>query len=144
LVRQVQLAHGPHDRLHVDRGGAPPDSQHGRLLYLSLGICRVTAAVGPSGPFAERNLWNIGLRPTSFWLDLGPPDHLAPLLGLFDDQLPEIGWRTREQRAAQVSKPRRQFGIGKTRIDRLAESVNDFSGRVFRSTDAIPLARLIA
>src|SRR5262249_60866205 len=48
-------------------------------------------------------------------LDVGRPDHFAPLLGLVGDELAKIGGRARKQRAAQVSQPRLDFGIGHRR-----------------------------
>jgi hypothetical protein len=35
--------------------------------------------------FAERALWNIDSGSASLRLDVGGPDHLAPLLGFFGD-----------------------------------------------------------
>jgi hypothetical protein len=60
--------------------------------------------------------------------DVGRPDHLAPLLGFVGDELPELGGRGRKHGAAQVGKPRLNHGIGKSRVDRLVELINDFSG----------------
>src|SRR6186713_39803 len=47
----------------------------------------------------------------SLRLDVGRPDHLAPLLGLVGDELAEVGGRKREHVAAQFGKPRLQLGI---------------------------------
>jgi hypothetical protein len=43
--------------------------------------------------FAERESWNIGGSriAASVRLDVGCPDHLAPLLGFIGDQLAEVG-----------------------------------------------------
>src|SRR5262249_28159981 len=42
--------------------------------------------------FAERDLWNVGLtEPTSLHLDVGGPDHFAPLLGFLGDEFCERG-----------------------------------------------------
>src|SRR5262249_22938216 len=44
--------------------------------------------------FAERALWNIGAtRMALFGLDVGRPDHLAPLLGFVGDELAKVGGR---------------------------------------------------
>jgi len=48
-------------------------------------------------------LWNI-VR--SLHLDIGSPNHLAPLLGFVGDELAKIGGREREHVATEVSKPR--------------------------------------
>jgi hypothetical protein len=42
------------------------------------------------------------LAATSFGLDIGGPDHLAPLLGFIDDQLAEVGGRAGKRNAAQI------------------------------------------
>jgi hypothetical protein len=34
-----------------------------------------------------------GMPVGSFWLDVGGPDHLGPLLGIIGQQLPELLWR---------------------------------------------------
>ena len=36
-------------------------------------------------------LWNVGRGPPLLRLDVGGPDHLAPLLGFFGDEFPEFG-----------------------------------------------------
>src|SRR5205085_2097229 len=56
----------------------------------------------------------------SLRLDVGRPDYLAPLLGVFDDELAEVGRRERKHRAAQVGKPRLHLGVGEARINFLA------------------------
>src|SRR5215831_13552325 len=38
----------------------------------------------------------VGL-PQSLRLDVGRPDHLGPLLGIVDQEFPELGWRQRHQ-----------------------------------------------
>ncbi len=42
-------------------------------------------------PFAERDLWNIRRVVVLFRLDVGRSDHFAPLLGILDDVLAELG-----------------------------------------------------
>jgi hypothetical protein len=44
-------------------------------------------------------------------------DNLAPLLSFGDDVLAEIGRRARQRRAAQLGKPRLDFGIEQSGID---------------------------
>src|SRR5215216_7842989 len=65
-------------------------------------------------------------------LGAGELDHLAPLLGLISDELPEVGRRTREHRAAHIGDPRLNLRICETRVDLLVEPIDDFDGRVFR------------
>src|SRR5262249_41617607 len=55
--------------------------------------------------FAERTLRNIRLGlPGSFRLDVGGPEHLAPLLRFVGDELAEIGGRARKHRTAFFSE----------------------------------------
>ena len=72
-------------------------------MRLECGVCgRVVAHVLPNsditgrmGPrdFAERALRNIGPVAVSLRLDVGIPDHLAPLLGVVDNELAKLGGR---------------------------------------------------
>jgi hypothetical protein len=45
-------------------------------------------------------------RHHSPWLDVGCPDHLAPLLDFVSDELAKLGRRSSKNRAAEVGKPR--------------------------------------
>ena len=56
-------------------------------------------------------------------------DHLGPLLGFLGDELAEIGRRAGHHRAAQVSKPRLDLGIGETGVD-LSLSLSTMSAGV--------------
>jgi hypothetical protein len=69
---------------------------------------------------------------------------LGPLVGLVGDEFAEFCWRKRKHRAAQVSKPRLEFGIGKTGVDFHIQLVDDFGWRVPGRADAGAEARLIA
>src|SRR5215467_15346108 len=80
----------------------------------------------------------------SLRLDAGGLDHLAPFLGFLGDELAKIGGRARKHRAAQVSKPRFEPGIGKASVDLLVELLDDVSRRALGRTDAEPAARLAA
>jgi hypothetical protein len=64
----------------------------------------------------------------SLRLDVGGPDHLAPLLGFVGDELTEIGGREREHLATEIGKPRLDFGIGEAGIDLPVELVNNVGG----------------
>jgi|SRR5215470_14145651 len=46
------------------------------------------------------------------WLDVREFDHLASLFSFFGDELPEVGRRAREHRAAEIRKPRLHPRIG--------------------------------
>jgi hypothetical protein len=77
-------------------------------------------------------------------LDVGRPDHLAPLLGILGDELAEVGGRARKHGSAQVSKPRLHRGISEPRIDFPVERIDDFRRSVLGCTKAEPPARLVA
>src|SRR5262249_58832808 len=61
----------------------------------------------------------------SLWLDAGEPDHLAPFFGFVGDQLTERGRRTRQRYVAEVGETGLQLGIGKPRVDRLVENLDN-------------------
>src|SRR6516165_3863091 len=77
-------------------------------------------------------LWNVGPVAVSLRLDAGELDHLAPLFGLFGDELAEVGRRAWKWGGAPLGKPRLHLGIGKGRVDLRVELLDDVSGRVFR------------
>jgi len=62
--------------------------------------------------------------PQSLRLDVGHPDHLAPLLGFVRDQLAEVSRRARKWRAAQIGKPRLDLGICERGVDLLVAPVD--------------------
>src|SRR5580704_11214639 len=76
-------------------------------------------------------------------LDIGRPDHLAPLLGFVGDELAEVGGRAGDYRAAQVGKPRFHRRVGEPRIDLLVQPVDDLHGRFVGRTEAKPPGRLV-
>ena len=69
-------------------------------------------------------------RCASLRLDVGRPDHLAPLLGFVGDELAEVGGRKREHVATQFGKPRLHLGIGEAGVDFPVELFDDLGGRV--------------
>ena len=56
---------------------------------------------GRRDTFAERNVMEC-VASTLLRLDVGRPDHLAPLLGFVGNERPEIGRRATEDNATQV------------------------------------------
>jgi len=59
----------------------------------------------PRSGLVHRTLRNIRLGlPGSFRLDVGGPEHLAPLLRFVGDELAEIGGRARKHRTAFFSE----------------------------------------
>src|SRR6516162_4273533 len=77
-------------------------------------------------------------------LDVGGPDHLAPLIGFVSDQLPKVSRRARKHRTTQVAKSRFQLRIGKARIDLSVELVDDLGGRAHWRAHAVPRAHIVA
>src|SRR5262249_49502168 len=72
----------------------------------------------------------------SFRLDARELDHIAPLFGLFGNELSKVGRRARKHRAAQVGKPSLHLGISQSQVDLLIELVNNFGWRVPGRADA--------
>src|SRR5262245_50079965 len=94
--------------------------------------------------FAERSLWNIDGGSASLRLDVEGPDHLGPLLGFVGDQRTKVGGRARKRRAAEVSEPRFDRGIGQAGVDVLVEPIRDLGRRVLGRADAEPNTCLVA
>src|SRR5215472_2006873 len=61
----------------------------------------------------------------SVQLGAGQFHHLAPLLGLFHDELAEVARRAPQCDAAEVGKPRLHLGVGNACIDLLVELFDD-------------------
>src|SRR4051812_1109593 len=80
----------------------------------------------------------------SVWLGTGEPDRRAPLFDFFGDQLGIVGGGTGKHRAAQVSQPGPNSGIGKGGVDLLIELVDDFGRRVPGRAEPKYSTRLIA
>src|SRR5262249_41850329 len=68
----------------------------------------------------------------SVCLDVGRPDHLAPLLRFVGNETAEITWRASEDDAAEVGELRLQLGIGEAGVDLLVELVDDLGRCVCR------------
>src|SRR5262245_50321708 len=102
--------------------GWPPQANAGSLVEPRIRV---------SG-FIEYRASAVSLR-----LDASELDHLAPLLGLVDDQLAELGRRSRQQGAAEVGEARPHLGVGERRVDLLVELVHDLGRRVSGRTDPI-------
>src|SRR5215467_9865475 len=78
----------------------------------------------------------------SVCLDVGRPDHLSPLLGLFDDDLLKLGRRHRHWHTAELGKTRLDLFVGEGGVYFLVERDNDFVGSAFGRADALPRACL--
>src|SRR5262249_45824749 len=74
---------------------------------------------GHRDAFAERDLWN-GYRPNLLRFDIRRADHLGPLLGIFDDELAELGRRVCKRLHAQIGEPRFEHPISKCAINLLS------------------------
>src|SRR5262245_5303085 len=104
------------------------------------------AATGslPRSGLVQRTLRNISaVSPRSLGLDVGGPDHLAPLSGFGGDEPAEVGGRAGKDRVAHIGDPRLHLGIGKNLIDDLIEHLDGLGGRILRSADPKKCARLI-
>src|ERR1700730_13499103 len=69
-------------------------------------------------------------------LHVGRPDHLAPLLGFFGDELAKVSRRSCKRHGAQVGKPRLDLGIAETGVDLLVELLDDLCGGVLGRPDS--------
>src|SRR6516225_541168 len=87
-------------------------------------------------------------RPDDEWasvrLDVGRPDHLAPFLGVVDNELAELGGRGCIGLQAQIDEPRLELRAGKSLIHELIEDGDDLRRRARRRADPLPTARLVA
>src|SRR5262249_22759611 len=89
-----------------------------------------------------------GTGVTEYWietaasvcLDVSGPDHLAPLLGLFDDDLLELGRRHGHWHTAELGKTRLDLLVREARVYFFVERDNDFVRRAFGRADALPRA----
>jgi hypothetical protein len=78
-----------------------------RLIGFTERVARAAAHGGDDGGHIVSPCRNGSVR-----LDARELDHLAPLLGLLGDELPEVGGRARKDWAGQFGKPRLDLGIG--------------------------------
>src|SRR5262245_40331697 len=78
-----------------------------------------------------RTLWSLRL-------DVGRPDHLAPLLRFIGDQLAELDRRSRQRRAAEISETGLHLRVVENRVDLLVELVDDLGRRGLRCAEAVP------
>src|SRR5262249_54996265 len=97
---------------------APPSKgMNARRLMFSLILS--PHPPGSTRDFAERVLRNAGSGYRSVCLDVGRPDHRAPLLSFVDEQLIEVAGRAWKGGGTQLGEPRLHLGIGEGRIDLL-------------------------
>src|SRR5262249_58394537 len=80
----------------------------------------------------------------SLRLDVGCPDHVAPLVGFIGEQLAEVGGRARKYSTSQVSESRLHLRVGEGGVDFRVEPIDDFGGCVFGRANPIPANRLVA
>src|SRR5262249_30050844 len=81
---------------------------------------------------------------SSLRLDVGGPDHLVPFLGLFGDELAEVGRRAWKCGGAPLGKPRLQLRVGEGRVDLRVELVDDLGWCVLWRDDPKHLPRIPA
>src|SRR5262249_48322926 len=70
--------------------------------------------------------------------------HLAPLLGLIDEQLVEVGGAAGQQRGAELGEALLRDRIREDVVGGLVELVDDVRGRTLRHAEPVPGARLVA
>src|SRR5437764_12861828 len=63
---------------------------------------------------------------SSFGLDAGCSDHVAPLLGFRSDEFSEIGRRARKRRRTQIRESRLYLRVSKRNVYLLVQLVDDF------------------
>src|SRR3954452_12732192 len=118
-----------------------------RVTRLALRRSHPTVLVRVDG-FRQRSLWKVfpisSAETSSLRLDVGGPDHLAPFLGFFGDQLAELNRRSRQRRAAEVSETGLHLRVVESRVDLLVELVDDLGPRGLRYAEAVPITPLVA
>src|SRR5215813_11287459 len=108
-------------------------------LSLMFALVTTTALTEPSPPQSRRVR-----APRSLRLDVGRPDHLAPLFGFLGNVFAEVGGRAWKHSATKVGKARLHLGIVESRVDLLVELVDDFGRRGLRCAEAVPNTPLVA
>src|SRR5262249_29723535 len=136
------------DEFPPPHGADPKAKDHGRSiadLVWGGGVHRGKQHAPDGHPtFAERDVMECGLtKPASLRLDVEGPDHLAPLVGLFADELTEVGGRACKQYAAHFSQPRLDLRVSKARVDCIVEFLDEFGRRVLGCTETQPRAGLV-
>src|SRR5262245_51801364 len=81
--------------------------------------------------------------PSSLRLDVGSPDHPAPLFGFAGDDRSSLGRRASKDDAAEVRKLGLQLGIGEASVNLLVELLYDLGGGPCGRADAEEGARFI-
>src|SRR5215467_7116502 len=81
---------------------------------------------------------------TSFRLDVGATDHLAPFLGFLRDKRTEVGRRSVKHGAVQFDEPSLDVVIGKAGVELLVEFLDDLRRRVLGCAESVKQARLEA
>src|SRR5262245_12375221 len=145
-VGQVRVGREPEDR---ERGGfgdpsvipcarQPGDQMTRRPMSVSA-TKRTSLPRRPKSAYGGK-----GEPRSSIRLDVGIPDHLAPLLGVVDNELAELGGRGCIGPQAQIDEPCLELRAGKRLIHELIEDGDDLRRRVRRRADPLPTARLVA
>ena len=93
---------------------SPARSKHARPLVITALAPLTFGRVDGSGYWT---IWNVSRGCGSLRLDVGRPDHLAPLLGLVGDEPSKVGGRARKYAAAEIGKPRLHLGISERSVD---------------------------
>src|SRR5262249_58424831 len=104
---------------------APPSSDMNARLFIRLPRRPRTSRVGGT----SRGIRGTGvtehpLEDALLWLNVGRPDHLAPLLSIVGDKLTEVAGRARKDAAAEVSETGLHLRVVESRVDHLVPTIS--------------------
>src|SRR5262245_20384584 len=81
--------------------------------------------------------------PGSLCLDIGSPDHRAPLFGFFCQEHPDFGGRHWDWHVAKTSKPDLHSSISEGGLNFLVKSIDDFGRSVLGCAKSSKEARCV-
>src|SRR5262249_36307896 len=123
---------------------AERDAETEQQLHVHKDLPPGVTLPSPAGLTTQVGFIRLARYTRSIRLDVGIADHLAPLLGVIDNELAELGGRGCIGLQAQIDEPRLELGAGKRLVHQLVEDGDDLRRRVRRRADPLPTARLVA